>query len=46
MDAILKEYAQLDDKEKFDPQNATRLTKEVTRATLNLITMVTEKWDV
>ena len=43
LDAVLKEYSQLDNKEIFYPQNAKDLTKEVKRTALNLITMVKEK---
>jgi hypothetical protein len=43
IEAVMKEYAQLDDRIIFDPQHADTLTRQQKYDALNLITMVKEK---
>ena len=43
MEAVLKEFAQLDDSNSFEPQHAHLLTKDQKKDALSLITLVKKK---
>lgn len=43
INAVLKEFAQLHDRDTFEPKHADELTMEQKKVALNLITLVTEK---
>lgn len=45
MDAVLKEYAQLDDKTIFDPHEGIRISAETKEEVLHLLTLVKEMRD-